>query len=245
MEMEHRVAFVTGAAVRVGRAIARSLAESGYDIVLHYHSSSDHAETLASEIEGMGRRVTAIRGDLSDVSDLERVCTEGVDAFGRVDLLVNNAALFLSTPLLEVEPSEWDLVMSVNLRAPFLTVRHLAPALRASKGSVINIVDLSAFEPWTGYPHHAVSKAGLLHLTKIQARVMAPEVRVNAIAPGTVLPPEDSSDDDIGRERRLAALGRIGSPEDVVRAVHFLTESEFVTGEVIVVDGGKRLHSRG
>ena len=133
---------------------------------------------------------------------------------------------------------EWDAVMAVNLRAPFLLVRETAALLRAARGSVVNIVDLSALQPWTSHPHHSVSKAGLLHLTKVMARALAPHVRANAIAPGHVLPPEYFSEADIERDRRRVPLGRIGTPDDVVGAVRFLAGADYITGEVIVVDGG-------
>jgi pteridine reductase len=140
-----------------------------------------------------------------------------------------------------VDAEAWDRVMALNLRAPFLLVRASAGLLRASQGTVINVLDLSAVEPWTHHPHHSVSKAALLHLTKVLARVLAPQVRVNAVAPGSVLLPEGLGDEFAERERRRTPLGRIGSPEDVLRTVLFLAGSPFITGEVIVVDGGKSL----
>jgi pteridine reductase len=165
-------------------------------------------------------------------------------AYGRLDLLVNSAASFEASGLLDVDADAWDAVMDLNVRAPHLLVRAAAPLLRASKGNVVNITDLAAFQPWTERPHHAVSKAALAHLTRIQARVLAPEVRVNAVAPGAVLPPDDLAED---RRRALAAatpLKRLGTPDDVVRAVLYLAEAPFVTGEILVVDGGRLLGSK-
>jgi pteridine reductase len=143
-----------------------------------------------------------------------------------------------------VDAEAWDAVMDLNARAPHLLVRAAAQLLRAAKGSVINITDLAAFQPWTERPHHAVSKAALAHLTRIQARVLAPDVRVNAVAPGAVLPPDDLPEE---RRRALAAaapLGRLGTPEDVVRAVLYLAGAPFVTGEILLVDGGRLLGAK-
>ena len=162
-------------------------------------------------------------------------------AYGRLDLLVNSAASFEAAPLLDVDAEAWDAVMALNVRAPHLLVRAAAELLRASRGCVVNISDLAALQPWTERPHHAVSKAALAHLTKIQARVLAPEVRVNAVAPGAVLPPDDFPEE---RLRALAAatpLKRLGTPEDVAEAVLYLARAPFVTGQVLVVDGGRLL----
>ena len=142
---------------------------------------------------------------------------------------------------MEVDAAQWDRVMALNLRGPFLLVRETAAMLRESRGTVVNILDLSALEPWTHHPHHSVSKAALLHLTRILARVLAPSVRVNAVVPGTVLPPEGLEPSFEDRERRRTPLQRIGSPEAVLRTVLFLAASSFITGEAIAVDGGRRL----
>ena len=235
------VALVTGGAVRVGRAITLGLADAGWDVAVSFHASDEEAGEVARRVEDSGQRAVLVPGDVSVGGDVEGI-VEGVEeAFGRLDLLVNNAALFESAELLEVDEAAWDRVLGVNLKGPFLLVREAAPLLRAARGSVVNILDLSAFRPWRLYPHHAVSKAGLLHLTRVMARSLAPEVRVNAIAPGTVLPPEDASDAEVERDRARSVLDVAGTPEDVVRTVLFLADSPFITGEVIVVDGGEHL----
>jgi pteridine reductase len=161
--------------------------------------------------------------------------------FGRLDLLVNNASLFEGAPLLKVAEQEWDRVMAVNLKGPFLMVKATANLLARSGGQVVNLVDLSAFQPWVEYPHHSVSKAALLQLTRVMARALAPQVRVNAIAPGAVLLPESYDEERQERSRAQSPLGTLGSAEDVVRTVLFLERSPFITGEVIVVDGGRML----
>jgi NAD(P)-dependent dehydrogenase (short-subunit alcohol dehydrogenase family) len=236
-----KVALITGGAVRVGRALTLGLAEAGYDVVIHYHGSEGPAHEAAERVEALGRQVALVRADLSGGAGARAVVEAARGAFGRLDLLVNSAASFDATPLLEVDEERWDRVMSLNLKGPFLTVRAAADLLRSSQGSVVNILDLSAFQPWVEYPHHAVSKAGLLHLTKILARVLAPDVRVNAIAPGTVLPPEDFDEEARHREDSRTLVGRMGTPQDVLRTVLFLAASPFITGEVVVVDGGQSL----
>ncbi len=232
------VALVTGGGVRVGRAIALGLAEDGYDLVVNYRTSAADAEEVAKEAGRLGRRVRTIQADLSRKGDAVRLARAAAEHFGRLDLLVNSAASFVAGDLLEVTTDEWDEVMAVNLRAPFLMVREAAELLRRARGSVVNIVDLSALQPWTSHPVHSVAKAGLLHLTRVMARRLAPDVRVNAIAPGAVLLPTYFSEADAERVRDRVPLGRIGTPGDVVEAVRFLARADYVTGEVIVVDGG-------
>jgi pteridine reductase len=238
-----RVALVTGGAVRVGRALSLGLAEAGFDVAVNYHSSAGPAEEVAAQVRDLGRRAVLVPGDVARAEDVERIARDVSRELGRLDLLVNSASNFHAGPILEVDGQEWDRVMDVNLKGPFLLVRATAPLLREARGSIVNIVDLSAIQPWTAYPHHAVSKAGLLHLTRVLARALAPDVRVNAIAPGTVLPPEEQSDESIERERKRTPLQIIGTPQDVVRTVLFLQSSPFVTGELIVVDGGRQLVS--
>ena len=236
-----RVALVTGGAVRLGRAIAAGLARSGYDLAITYHSSEEPARSLVAEMAAAGRRCEAIRADLSLPSAADAVVSAVRAAYGRLDLLVNSAASFEARPLLDVDADAWDAVMALNVRAPHLLVRAAAALLRESRGNVINITDLAALQPWTERPHHAVSKAALSHLTRIQARVLAPEVRVNGVAPGAVLPPEGFSEE---RLRGLAAatpLQRLGTPDDVVRAVLYLAGAPYVTGQILVVDGGRLL----
>jgi NAD(P)-dependent dehydrogenase (short-subunit alcohol dehydrogenase family) len=238
-----RVALVTGGAVRVGRAITLGLAGHGWDVVVAYHSSVDEAESVSAEVEAVGRRCALVRADLSRPEAAEAVVAAAREGFGRLDLVVNSAASFRAKPLLEVDAAEWDAVMALNARAPHLVVRAAADLLRAARGSVVNIVDLGAFQPWLERPHHAVSKAALVHLTRIQARALAPEVRVNAVAPGAVLKPEDWSEARWNALAESAPLERAGTPDDVVGAVLWLASAAFVTGQVIAVDGGRLLLS--
>ena len=236
-----KVALITGGAIRLGRAITLGLAEAGYDVVVHYNASRGPAEATARTVESLGRRAVVVQADLSKGDGARALVAATVEAYGRLDLLINGAASFEQRDLMDVDEEAWDAVMSLNLRGPFLVVRGAADLLQASGGSVVNMVDLSAFQPWVRYPHHSVSKAGLMQLTRILARVMAPRVRVNAIAPGAVLPPDDFSAEDRDREQARTPVGHLGSPEDIVRTVLFLATSPFITGEVVVVDGGRSL----
>jgi pteridine reductase len=159
-----------------------------------------------------------------------------------LDVLVNNASTFQSTPLLAISEAEWDQVLGVNLKGPFFLAQAAQPLLRRDGGGVIvNIADLSGLQPWPSYAHHSVSKAGLIHLTRVLARALGPEIRANCIAPGTVLPPEDYTEAQLRQSRERTVLHRIGTPDDVVRALLYLIESDYLTGEVTVVDGGRML----
>jgi pteridine reductase len=239
MEIEGRVAVVTGGARRVGRAFAFGLASAGADVLVNYHSSAREARETVAGIETLGRRAVAVQADVASGDGVRTLVDAAQREFGRLDILVNSASLFERTPVLEISEADWDRVLGVNLRGPFLLSQAAAPLLaRDGGGVIINIVDLSALQPWPGFAHHAVSKAGLLHLTRVLARALAPAVRVNSIAPGTVLAPADDRGED-GSERRVTE--RQGHPGDVVDALLYLVRSDFVTGENLVVDGGRML----
>jgi NAD(P)-dependent dehydrogenase (short-subunit alcohol dehydrogenase family) len=239
MEIAGKVAIVTGGARRVGRAMSVALAEAGADVVVNYNDSADEARSAVGEIEALGRRAIAVQADVARADDVRRLVTATERAFGRLDILVNSASLFERAPFLEITSEDWERVLGVNLTGPFLLSQAAAPLLaRDGGGVIINIVDLSALQPWPSFAHHAVSKAGLLHLTRVLARALAPDVRVNAIAPGTVLPPEGMEGED-GSERRL--VERTGQPDDVTAALLYLVRSDFVTGENLVVDGGRMM----
>jgi pteridine reductase len=241
MHIPGKTALVTGGGRRVGRALALALAEAGADVVVNYHRSAAEAADTVRDIERLGRRALALPADVADPEQVRGLVEATLAAFGRLDILVNNASRFDRAPLAEITPDDWDRVLGVNLKGPFLLAQAAADALRAARGTIVNIIDLSALQPWPSYIPHAVSKAGLLHLTRCLARALAPQVRVNAIAPGTVLPPDDfdGTDNAGGVDRR--ALERAGTPADVARALRYLVENDFVTGEVLVVDGGRML----
>jgi len=240
-----RVALVTGGAVRLGRAISLGLAEAGYDLLIGYRTSRVEADEVVAAAAALGRRCVAVQADLVEPRAADELATAAQEAYRRLDLLVNSAASFRAVPLMDVDAEEWDSVMALNTRAPHLVVRASEQLLQSSSGSVVNIADLSAFQAWTEYPHHAVSKAALVHLTRIQARALAPHVRVNAVAPGAVLPPDDWPSERWEELADRAVLKRVGGPEDVVQAVLYLAEARFVTGHVVPVDGGRLLGPRG
>lgn len=238
METTGRTALVTGGARRLGRAMALALADAGADVVVNYHTSQDAARQTVAEIEARGRRALAVQADVARGADVRALVAAIERELGRLDIVVNSASLFERTPVLDITEAEWDRVLDVNLKAPFMLSQAAAPLLARDGGVIVNLLDLSAFQPWSGFAHHAVSKAGLLHLTRVLARALAPDVRVNAIAPGTVLPPSGHDGED-GSDRRV--LRREGRPDDVADALLYLVRSDFVTGETIVVDGGRML----
>lgn len=242
MELAGRCALVTGAAVRVGRALALALAGEGMRLVIHYGSSAEEAEQLVGEIRAVGREATSISADLARVEEVERLAEEASAAFGGVDVLVNNASVFPEAGLQETTPELWDHTLAVNLRAPFLLTQRLGAAMQSrGRGVVVNLADLAGLQTWRGYAAHGVSKAALVHLTRVAALALAPEVRVVAIAPGTVLPPKEFSPEEVERLAQRAPLRRNGSPDDVVRALLYALRADFVTGEVLAVDGGRLL----
>lgn len=239
MEISGKAALVTGGARRVGRALALALADAGADVIINFNASAEDAAATVADIETRGRRAVAIQADVAQAQDVARLIAGAERALGRLDILVNNASLFERTPLPQISEAEWDRVLGVNLKGPFLLSQAAAPLLaRDGGGAIINIVDLSALQPWPSFAHHAVSKAGLLHLTRVLARALAPAVRVNSIAPGTVLPPDGTTGEE-GSERRV--IRREGEPADVAAALLYLVRSDFVTGENLIVDGGRML----
>ncbi len=225
----------------MGAAISEGLARAGYDLVVTYRSSEGPARVLEQRVRDLGRRCALVWADLADPQACGAIVRAAEDAYGRLDLVVNSAATFFSRPLEAVSAAAWDQGMAVNVRAPHLVVRAAAGLLKEVEGAVVNIVDLSALEPWVGYPDHSVSKAALAHLTKVQARALGPEIRVNAVAPGAVLKPEGESDERWAERGEAAPLRRTGSPSDVVDAVLYLASASFVTGQILAVDGGRSL----
>lgn len=241
MTLDGRIVLVTGAGRRVGRAIAVALGTRGMRVVVHYNGSSDGAQATARMITGAGGTSSVVQADLRIVSECERLVDDVVKEQGGLFALVNSAAIMRRTPIGEVTTDEWDGMHAVNVRAPFFLAQRAAPALRAANGVVVNIADLAAFETWPAYVPHAMTKAAVVQMTRGLAHALAPEVRVNAVAPGVVLLPEGWSDADAEHLRSTTPLQRIGSPDDVARAVVYLLEAEYVTGEVIRVDGGRHI----
>ena len=238
--LQGRVALVTGAAKRLGRAVALRLAEEGAEVVIHYRSSAADAQSAAAEIEKFGRRGHAIAADLSSVADIKRLFDEAAKQFGRLDILVNSAANFLPSSIVSTTEEIWDASLDSNLKAPFFCAQAAAPLLRRTRGTIINFADTGGLLGWPGYMAHSVSKAGVVMLTKVLAKALAPEVRVNAIAPGTITMPRDPPEWEADFIKR-APLRRTGAPSDIADAVVFLVQAQFMTGEILVLDGGRAL----
>ncbi len=234
------MAVVTGAAHRLGKAIAVELAHSGYAIGLHYHHSEAAARQTADQLRAGGAVVELLQADLSDTAQIERL-------FERLDHLpyllkvwVNSAAVLDQGNLRTMEVADWDATLALNLRAPWLCAREAAQRMAAG-GVVINLSDSGVRKTWSGFPAYAVSKAGVEMLTKLLAKTLGPAVRVNAVAPGLVLPAADQDEADWERLVNRLPLKKAGTPEDVAKTVRFLIESPYITGETIIVDGGYQL----
>ena len=237
-----RVALVTGASRRIGAAIVRGLHAAGYRVLLHYHRSADEARQLAEELnaERPGSILTQ-QADLDDTAALSGLVNRAIDAWGRLDALVNNASTFYPTPLGTVTESQWDALLGSNLKAPFFLCQAAAPQLARRQGAIVNLVDVYAERPLKDYPVYSIAKAGLAALTRSLAVELAPNVRVNGVAPGAILWPEQTD----GGQTQADILARIplarsGSPVDIAGAVRFLLEgAPYVTGQIIAVDGGR------
>jgi pteridine reductase len=240
MELRGKVALVTGAGRRLGLAMAQALADRGMALGIHYHASVDGANRLRDDIRRAGGQATCFAADLADPEAARSLPGRVAAELGGLDVLVNSAAVMHRLSLQETTPEQWNTTLDLNLRAVFFCTQGAAPALRAARGRVVNLADLAGLEPWPGFAAHSISKAGVVMLTKILALSLAPDVTVNAIAPGAVLVPEDYSPEERERLARETPLRRLGSPSDVVSALLYLLEGgDFVTGQVLVVDGGR------
>ena len=244
--MQDKVVLITGGAKRVGAAICRRLHASGAKLMLHYRASAGEARLLQAELNGVrADSVALIQADLLDLAKLSSLVDQTVMRFGRLDALVNNASSFFSTPMGEIQPAQWDDLMGTNVRAPLFLAQAAAAPLKKTQGAIVNISDIHAERPLRNYVVYSVAKAALTGLTRSLARELAPDVRVNAIAPGPILWPEgDDQFDEVSRQRIIShtPLKREGTPDDIARAVHFLiADAPYVTGETINVDGGRHI----
>jgi len=241
-----KTVLVTGAAKRVGHSIACELHAAGASVMVHYRTATAEADKLVAELNAR-RPNSAIcqQADLLDVAALSELVERTVAHFGRLDALVNNASSFFATPLGSIDLAVWDDLIGSNFKAPLFLTQAAAPHLKAARGAVVNIADIHAERPLAGYPLYCAAKAGLIGLTRALAIELAPEVRVNAVAPGPILWPDESVIDEAARERIVAhtLLKRSGEPQDIARTVRFLLEdASYVTGQVINVDGGRTAH---
>jgi NAD(P)-dependent dehydrogenase (short-subunit alcohol dehydrogenase family) len=242
VELKGRVALVTGAGVRLGRAIALGLARHGCDLVLHCNKSRRSAEEVSREIRSFGRKTKVIAADLSDSKKTLKLARDAEKAFGRVDVLVNSAAIFWPTPLKRLNVKELGAFLDINLKSPYILSSEIGRRMKKrGAGVIVNIACLSGLKPWKAYVPYSISKAGVIALTVGTAKLLAPEVRVNAIAPGTVLPPEGMPKAQVESIKAGLPLKKIGSPDDIVAAVLYLAGADFVTGQILCVDGGRSI----
>lgn len=242
MPSPRKVALITGAARRLGAAITRTLHDAGYDIVLHCHRSRGEADALAAGLESTRAGSTLVlQADLAQFDRLPELVANTIGRFGRLDALVNNAAAFFPTPIGTVTPTQWDDLFNTNLRAPFFLSQAAAPHLKATQGAILNLSDVYARQPRADLSAYAISKGALEAMTRALAVSLAPEVRVNAIAPGAILWPEDTPDASLqARILSHTALGRIGSVDEIAAtALWLLRDASYTTGSVIAVDGGR------
>ena len=243
--MQGKSVLITGGARRVGATIARRLHGAGANLTLHYRASAQDALALQSELNAArAGSVAIVQADLLDLRSLPGLVAETLANFGRLDALVNNASSFFRTPIGQITPEAWDDLVGTNLRAPLFLAQAAAEELKRTRGSIVNITDIHAERPLEDFVVYSIAKSGLAGLTRSLARELAPEVRVNAVAPGPILWPEDSSFDDEARRQIIAhtLLKREGTPDDIARAVHYLiADAPYVTGQTINVDGGRHV----
>jgi pteridine reductase len=244
MEIKGKVALVTGAGKRIGRAIALKLAERGAVAAIHYRNSRAEADEGVARIVAAGGRAQAFPADLESVAAIERMVADIIATFGRIDILVNSASVFYRKPLQELTERDWDINLDTNLKAPFFLAKAAAVAMRSQgAGKIVNIGDWAGVRPYNNYLPYTVSKAGLIGLTRSLAKALAPEVQVNCVAIGPVMPPEDYGEEEVERLRRATLTKSIGSPEDVARAVLFFCEgTDFATGATLMLDGGRLIN---
>lgn len=240
MELRGRVALVTGAGHRVGRALALALAGRGASVAIHYNSSSTEAEATLSAVRALGVAAELFPADLRDAGAARQLPAAVAARFGRLDVLVNCAAIMTRASIEDTTVEQWDTILDLNLRSGFFTTQGAVPFLRQARGKIINLADIGGMEPWPKYAAHSISKAGVVMMTRVLALGLAPDITVNAIAPGAVLPPDDWDDAARAHLVRTTPLQRLGSAEDVATAMLYLLEGgDYVTGETLVVDGGR------
>lgn len=245
MNPKGKTALITGGAVRVGKAITLALAQAGANVVINYNRSAGEVESTCQEAHELGVEAIAVQADVGNLKDVENLVASAADRFGSVDILVNSASLWRHTPFPMDDYQDWHLVTNILINGSLYCANNVAPLMLAKgEGVMINIIDLSAFEPWPNFIAHSVGKAALLALSKQLALELAPAVRVNAIAPGPVLPPPEYSEDRIARTAHNTLLNRWGEPEDVAEAVLYFVKADYVTGDVLLIDGGEHFAHR-
>jgi NAD(P)-dependent dehydrogenase (short-subunit alcohol dehydrogenase family) len=246
VELKGKTALVTGGAVRIGRELALALGEQGANVALHYGSSAAQAAETASSLRGMGREVDTFSADLSDASQASRLIERVAQRFEQIDILVNSAAIFLPGGLKETTEKNWDDHFNINLKSPFFLCRAFALHVGQERpAAIVNIADWRGTRPGPQYLAYTLTKSGIITLTQSLAQGLAPNIRVNAIAPGAILPPPGGTSADLDRRAEQIPLRRSGNPGEVARALLYLLEAEFVTGQILFVDGGERFVAGG
>ncbi len=242
MELDGRVAVVTGGAVRLGKALALALAEEGVRLAVHYNSSSGPAEETVAMIRDLGSDALAVQGDLSQPSQAPALIERAAAHFGQVDILVNSAAIFEPGDLAHTTEASWDRHFGINLKSPFFLSQAFAAHVgHERRGHIVNIADWRGLRPDPGYLSYSLTKAGVLAMTKGLALALAPNIQVNAIAPGAILPPPGKDQAYLDQLAEAIPLERVGSPGEIARTMVYLLKSDFVTGEAIFVTGGEHL----
>ena len=238
------VVLITGSAHRIGACIARHLHQQDYRVIIHYHSSAEAAQKLVDEFNQLrAESADLLQANLSEPEEIKSLGQQAIQCFGQLDLLVNNASRFFPTPIGDVTLTQWEKLVNTNMRAPFFLTQALHPELKRTHGCIINITDVYGHRPLEDHPVYSMSKAGLIMLTKSLSKEMGPEVRVNAVSPGAIIWP----DSDLSENRKSeildsTSLQRIGGPDDIAETVAFLAKADYVTGQVIAVDGGRLIH---
>ncbi len=241
----NKVVLITGAARRIGATLARGLHAQGMTVVIHYRHSKQAAQTLSDELnQACPRSAFMINADLRDLNQCNSLITETIALTGQLNVLINNASSFYPTPLETATEENWNDLMSSNLKAPFFLSQAASVYLKKEQGCIINLIDIHAEKPLKNYSIYSIAKAGLNMLTLSLARELGPNIRVNGIAPGSILPPEKEnslSEEEYQTLIRRTALKRSGSPDDILKAVDYLIRADYVTGQVMAVDGGRSL----
>ena len=240
----NKTVFITGAAKRIGKSIALNFKDLGWNIIIHYNSSKKDADELANKInKDNPDTARTVQGDLDKEADIRKILNDIDDIFPSLDLLVNNASTFYPTPIEEISDDHWEKLIGSNLKGPLFLIQGLKDKLKASNGSIINITDTNLSKGVPNYSIYSAAKAGLEAITKGLARELAPEIKVNAIAPGAMLEPPDVTWTEDQKDKVIESipLNRMGSEQDIAEAVKFLAHSEYITGQIIKVDGGRSL----
>lgn len=239
------VALITGAAKRIGAAMATRLHSEGFRVIIHYGHSKDDAHTLAQKLNNIRpESATCLQGNLCDSEDVEALSEIAVNVWGQLDVLVNNASSFYPTPIGSISEEDWLSLVGSNVKGPLFLSQALAPALRKAKGCIVNMVDMHIDRPLPKHSVYLLAKSGLASLTQSLAIDLAPDIRVNGIGPGAILWPEREMEDD-EKDKLLSSipLGELGKPEDIAKTLSFLISASYVTGQIIFVDGGRSLYT--